>query len=262
MNRFEDLSSFEKESEEAQKTILIPAYSSDSQFTVEQLEQEYPEWATNGSDREIVAINYERTRALRQIGDETGIGRNILLETGGSGLRWAIDHTPREVGMEYDSHGIAGKRGAIEELDILLREGIKQDTPFYSMGFIYEPEASAGFGADRPFTIGGFIVIAERDKKLQSSGIKYVVVGEEYVRVLDILKKRYPQVIFIPWHEAPKVLTNEVSKAENREIALELPTEENRPCYHIPKKFGFKPAPMSEPTVKVENQMEIDDDVR
>ena len=132
MNIFEDSHSLETESKETKKKIPIPIYSPANQFTVDQLKQEYPEWATHGDEPEITAINYERTRALRKIGDETGIGRDILFEIGGEGLKWAIDHTPREVGMEYDSHGIAGKRGAIEELDTLLKDGIKEDRPFYS----------------------------------------------------------------------------------------------------------------------------------
>ena len=263
MNRFEDLYSTETESKEGQNKIPIPKYDPADQFNVAQLEQEYPEWSTHGDDAEIVAVNYERTRALRKIGDETGIGRDIMFEIGGKGLEWAIDHTPREVGMEYDSHGIAGKSGAIEELDTLLKEGIKKDRLFYSMNFVYEPEASEGFGADRPFTAGGFIVVAERNKKLQNDGIKYVVVGEEYVRVLDLLKRRYPQVIFIPWHEAPKVLTNEVNKAKSREIVLELSAGENMPTYHIPKRFGRDPVVKSEagliPQFKDADDMDADD---
>ena len=239
MNESENPNPLGVESRETESRVAIPMYSPESQFSVGQLKQEYPEWSQHyEGDAELTAINYHRTQILRKLGQETGIGGNIMLETGGSGLEWAIDHTPKEVGLEYDAHGIAGKTDPVIELDILLKDGIKKDRPFYSMSFLHSPEAGAALGADRPFTSGGLIVVAERGKKLQNDGIRYVVVGEEYVGTLDILKKRYPEVAFIPWHDVLSVFAKQVNEAEGKSIAVEEFNDDNKPHYHIPKRLG------------------------
>src|SRR3989344_6666796 len=137
MNKSENPNPPGIESREGEKRVPIPMYSAEGQFTVEQMKQEYPEWSQHYvGDAELTAINYHATQALRRLGQETGIGSSVMRETGGSGLEWAIDHTPKEVGLEYDAHGIAGKRDAVAELDALLKEGIKKDRPFYSMSFL------------------------------------------------------------------------------------------------------------------------------
>ena len=117
--------------------------------------------------------------------------------------------------------------------------GIDKNREFYTMGLVkHEDLAVSGVnGAESPFTSRGFIVVAERGKKLKSDGIKYVIVGAEYLRVLDILRKRYPQVTFIPWHGAPKFFTDEVSKIEGRIIPLDIPLEDENPSFVQPDMF-------------------------
>ncbi len=105
---------------ENQDKIPVPIYSSEDQFTVEDLKAKYPDWASHyDGDAELTAMNYERTRYLREIGGRTNIG-GIMRDLGGIGLEWAVDNTPREVGLEYDAHGIAGKLDAVMEVDKLL----------------------------------------------------------------------------------------------------------------------------------------------
>lgn len=230
----ENEGSFTGERKETEKKVPIAIYDPHDQFTVEKLKTEYADWASHyQGDAELTAINFERTRALRKIGSETRTGGLNRLHMGGDGLNWAVDNTPREVGMNFQAHGIAGKLDAVMELDELLKGGIKPDRTFYTMNFAHQPEAGPALGADRPKTEGGFIVIGDYNKQPAVSGIKFVVVGEENNRVLDILKHRYPAYTFIPWNEAPKFLTDLANKVEGKNIVCENLTDENRPYYHV-----------------------------
>ncbi|MCH7493041.1 hypothetical protein IID19_05700 [Patescibacteria group bacterium] len=264
MNKHEGAHSFDADPDEEKKEIPIPIHDPNDQLTVEQMKRDYPDWENHyDGDAELTAISYERTQALRKIGKERGIGGTIQA-IGGDGLRWAIDNTPQEVGISYDAHGIAGKHDAVSELDQLLKGGIDPDRPFYSMSFIYSPEAGGTFGADRPITKGGFVVVAERNKKLQEAGIKCVVVGEEYSRVLDLIQKRYPDITFIPWHKAPAQFTKEVNDADGTNIASEELTEKNRPHYHLPNSSDPRSRTPSTPTLiptPHDSKTETDDEV-
>ncbi|MSU56355.1 MAG: hypothetical protein EXS51_03560 [Candidatus Taylorbacteria bacterium] len=222
-------------SKEREKGIPVPIYNLSDQFTVDQLKNEYAQWASHyGGDAELTAINVERTAALRKLGKETGLG-NTLAIGAREGLQWALNQTPREVGRAFDAHGIAGKQDAVAELDALLTKGIQSGRTFYTMNFIDDPQALA-LGAEHPFIEGGFIVVSGFEEKLADAGIKHVVVGEEYNRVLDILRKRYSSVRFIPWHEAPATLTALANEKGHTTFPLVTITEENRPHYSIPSR--------------------------
>ena len=69
------------------------------------------------------------------------------------------------------------------------------------------------------------------DKRLQENGIKYVVVGEEYNRAIDLLREKYPKVQIVPWHEAPRILTNEYNEAVGGSVVPIQITLENKPTY-------------------------------
>lgn len=212
--------------------LVFPAQTYDTvrRFTVEDLKAEYPEWESHyGGDADLTAISYVRTRFFRQVAERTHVHRQAI---GGIGLKWAIDHTAVGVGMQYDAHGIAEKGDPVTNLDKLLRGGIDRDRDFYSMGFLDVGEAAGAFGAEYPFTQGGFIVAAEFGKKLLKEGVKYVVVGEEYTEVLDILRKRYPKTVFVPWNEAPKVFTEESNAKRGVTEPFEVLTKENQPTYY------------------------------
>ena len=213
---------------EEERKLAIPTYDPNSQFTVEALQAEYPEWAENyDGDAVLTAIGYERTRAIKTLGRESNSA--ISFVTAGRGLIQAIDHLPKEVGLGYDAHGIAGKQDPVAELDQLLKNGIQADRPFYTMSLVTSNEAAGALGADRPFTTGGLIVVSDYGKKLRESGIAYVLVGEEYSRAIDLFRGRYPSVTFVPWNDVSKTLTKRAGEVEGREIpVVEIPDEDRR----------------------------------
>jgi hypothetical protein len=194
------------------RELQIPVYDPNNQYTVEQLEAEFPDWRNQSGDTdpELVALRYIRAKELMRIYEAQGLTQWHM---GGSGLEWAIDHTPPEVGHEYDAHGIAGN-DSVGSLDRLLSSGIDPGRKFYSMSFTHQVEAKGAIGAERPFTRGGFIIVAPRGQQLLESGISKVIVGEEYLPAFDLLRQRYPGVAFIPWHDAAECFTQEVNEAE------------------------------------------------
>ncbi len=231
----EGLGTFGAESEVSDR-IPVPIYNPDDQFTVEQLKERYPEWAEYyGWDAELAAISVERTRYFREIGKRTNIGGSIMREIGDFGLEWAVENTPHEIGLGYDAHGIAGKKDAVMELDTLLKTGISPDRLFYTMNFVHheDEEVATMMGAARPKTKGGFILVSNYGEKLASAGIKFVVVGEEYNRVINILKKRYPQVEIVPWHEAPKIFVEQASRVTGEVVKPPEFNEQTRAYYHV-----------------------------
>ncbi|HTE57443.1 MAG TPA: hypothetical protein VK694_01775 [Verrucomicrobiae bacterium] len=239
------------------KPVPIPTYDTVEQFTVEDLNRQYPDWQqeTSYADPELAAIGFARVDTLRQVGEELGLG-HLPVHAGGEGLGWALTHTPSEVGTHYDAHGIANKYDPVVALDRLLTGGIDPDKPMlYSMGFIDDPENGSAVGADRPLTSGGFIVVAEKDKKLAADGISYVVTGEEYASTLDILRERHPEVTFLSWDEAPAVFTQQTNEAGDTDISVESLYQDEHPTYERPQNNpvlagdpGEAPMPFAKPS--------------
>jgi hypothetical protein len=204
-----------EESEIVEGDIVIPRYDLANQVTVADLDNLYPEWRSihEGQDPELVLLGFIRTQETRRIADALQVSTHFLT---GEGLERAVDQIPFDVGRHFDAHGIAGKHGLpSDELDVLLRNGIDENRTLYSKSLDYSPEAGGALGADRPFTEGDLIVVSGRDEKLDDGGVKYVLVGETYLKCFDLLRNRYPDVTFIPWHDAPDFFINEVNSAEN-----------------------------------------------
>ncbi len=239
---------------EQRGTDEVPPPSLDDAFTVDQLKQEYPEWEKHYSgDAELTALSYERTRFLRDIGQKLSQPRTML---GGEGLRWAMKETSVELGSLFDSHGIAGKQDAVMELDTLLNNGIDKSRSFYSMGFMDVGGAGAAFGADHPFTQGGFVIVGECGKPLVDSGPRYVVVGEEYGRVLGILQNRYPNIEFIPWHLAPSRFAEVATQKTGEQYTAPILNDANRPYYDISVE-STTPAKSTMKVAEVEKETDL-----
>ncbi len=202
--------------------VVIPRYDSANQVSVADLDDLYPDWREDheGSDPELVLLWAIRRQESTRIADALQVSAESAT---GEGLERAVDQIPFDVGTHFDAHGIAGKFGMpSDELDALLKNGIDENRTFYSKSLDYSPEASGALGADRPFTEGDLIVVSGMDEMLVDGGIKYVLVGETYLKCFDLLRNRYPEVTFIPWHEAPDFFVDMVNGAENTKFVKNI----------------------------------------
>jgi hypothetical protein len=215
--------------------IEIPAYDPHAQFSIADLDAAYPQWRqeTTYDDPVLAAASYVRTRTLRDVGRRTSLG-SVMMMDGGEGLEWAIKNTPSEVGRQFDSHGIANRVDPVDSFDGLVTKGIDPSRPFYSMSFVHEPEVSNLFGADHPLTSGGFIILAPRGQMLTEAGPSTVVLGEEYVTVMDLLQQKYPNLHFLSWDQAPEALVQLSNQAGQTDIPTELVRPTTPPTYRIP----------------------------
>ncbi len=116
------------------------------------------------------------------------------------------------------------------------------------MNFTHQADITVAhmLGASRPITKGGFIVVSKYEKKLHNSPIKYLIVGEEYNRVIDIIRRRYPGVVVVTWDNAPEILCEVASKVTGAKVSGVVLNEENRPYYHIAPKYPFGRHPVED----------------
>ena len=123
-----------------------------------------------------------------------------------------------------------------------MKSGIDADSKLYSMSFTLAGEALEGLGADMPKTERGIIALSGYAQKLISDGIKYVVVGEEYNKVIDLLRAKYPNVTIVPWHDAPAVLSEEATRISGDSFSPPPLDATSRPYY--PSKENITPQRM------------------
>lgn len=204
------------------------------------------------ADRDyFTVVNTERTRALREISVTSQAPRTFL---GGDGLLWAMQHTNSAVGRHFQSHGLTDRLESgtpVESLDNLITNGIIKGKTFWTMPFS-DVGGAGGFGADMPKTAGGIIVVGDYDKYFPIEGpanIRYVVLGEEYMRVLNVIENRYTAqgIQVIPWHDAPKILTEEVNKHSQTSYTYET-VDPSQPIRYPPVKNRFRlPSAHKEP---------------
>ncbi len=212
-----------KKLERKKELVPIPIYDPEDQVSVHSEGMEI----TSYTDPEIYTVSVERTKALRTMDPERSGIRNAL---GGDGLKWAIDHIDMTVGRSFDAHGFGLKIDPVEGLDTILRKGFNKDQLLYTTQFIRNKEVGAAIGADHPFTEGGIILISDVDKKLVE-GVRVIIVGEEYCRAINILKNKYPNYVIVPWHDAPKVLTELYNGKTGEHRVYEKISKDNRPTY-------------------------------
>jgi len=219
-----------KESEN--ESLRVPIYDVNDQ--VFDHTKDYPEdWKRFCVDHEtpdpdIFTVLVEKTKACREI--DKKCGTNLSLAIGGEGLNWALDNVKFEVGESFQAHGIA-KGDPIVGLDTLLTGGIQKDRTFYSMGFHGHIGGSEALGADHPFTEGGIIIVSEFEKHFTEGKIKYVILGEEYRRVVDLMRRKYPGVEIVIWHDAPATLVREYNHNTGANLAIPNLNKDNAPHY-------------------------------
>jgi hypothetical protein len=171
----------------------------------------------------------ERDRAIREMQPGNAPIRKMI---GGEGLEWAMTHVAPEVGRSFLSHGIADKgKPPLLVLDQILSAGFDDTRILYTTAFNDQPEAGAAIGADHPFTQGGIILVAGYKEDMKKEGVRYVVLGEEFNRVLNLLQGKYSDVKFLSWDEAPQFLTEEYNRQSGEHIPIQTVTDENQPGY-------------------------------
>lgn len=231
---------------EVTSELKVPMYDPSDQVSAASLDELWPEWREGEAwntgtpeereasiDRELLVLDLERTRVQRA----RQAAEANTLSNASVGLEHSIKETRKEVGAHFQAHGIAGKSGSSSgELDALIKGGIDPDRVFYSMNYAYLPEAGVGLGADMPFIEGGLVVVSGMDAALDL-GFEYVVVGEEYVRCIDMLNARYPDVQFVAWHDAARVFTDIVNESEGTNYQLN--EVDNRGEYSKPRSVEY-----------------------
>lgn len=112
---------------------------------------------------------------------------------------------PKDVGSQYDAHGMAkGLGNDLDNLQTLLKNGIDNKKPFYSGRLSDE-------GHQSPFTNGSFVVTAGKGETLKANGIENVIVNDAYYHAIPDLQKEFPNVKFIRADEASQKLGSAIS---------------------------------------------------
>jgi len=126
-------------------------------------------------------------------------------------LHTAREKLAPEVGKQFDAHGIAKGADDLQNLVNLLNKGIDPNRPFYTMNLQGTSEenaaAAGGMGAAGPYDVGGFIVLSEPGGKINKSGIKGVLVNNQFYDALPELQSAYPNVRWIKSGEMSKQLS-------------------------------------------------------
>lgn len=230
--------------------VEIPLYNPDTQLQiVNEVPAEYQK--TYGQDPGLYTIAVEVTRARRHITRETQQGNTTW--TGSKGLKWVLDNLDKRIGRQYDTHGIAGKYHDVSEMDKMLRDGIDSEHGLYSMSLINAEEATGAFGASHPFTTGGVFMVAESGGTLLKNGIRYMILGEEFAQVIDIIRARYPEITVLSWNEAPAVLIQNAEPVEGPPVVTPVIDPENPPHYSAPVPLPMmRRAPQSKDFIPTE----------
>lgn len=243
--------------DEPREPIPVPVYDPNTQVFSD-LDDD---WREHYQDPDLYTIARQRTRAHRMI--DTARGSSLYSSCGGEGLPWAIEQVHHDAGGHFQAHGLS-KGGIVSQLDQLLTTGIDPSRTLYSMGFHSQADAAGAFGAERPVTTGGLIVLSAVDQLLPDSGVKYVVLGEEYNNVTNLMRKKYPGVEFISWHEAPRRLAEIAAAATGQDFgALVVLTKENKPVYHhaLSGRWAELDSENPPPVVQALDEGDLDDDV-
>lgn len=208
--------------------IPIPVYDPSDQLAVT------AEIGEGTSD--LALIFNERNRVLREIEMRSEYPATKEWVTGrvkgGLGLVWAINHIPYRLGERFNAHGITLE--PVLALHRFLTEGVDRSKMLYSMPFANVGEYKDVWTAPHPHHFGGIIIVSDVDEYLISNRIKFVVLGEEYNRAVHLLRMKYPDFEFVPWHHAPKVLSERLKQKTGETVKVEELDDENKPYYPMP----------------------------
>ena len=76
-----------------------------------------------------------------------------------------------------------------------------------------------GFRASTPFLDGGMVILSAADQDIAKSGIKYVLLNEQFVDAIETLQQAYPNVEFIKPQDAAVRLKKIVQEQSQRSTA-------------------------------------------
>lgn len=210
-----------RQREETQEAIYkLPCYDPENQLGVKDLDELYPEWQADRPDADpfVLLCDVAKTNEMRALASMRHTSIGIIQGIGDDGLERAMKTAmPPEVGGQFQGHGFGKSGSAIQELDRVLKNGIDSKRTFYTTTLLYTPEAGGALGADMPFTTGGLISVFGRGDFQGEQGIQSVVVGAWYINAIDAMRKNYPDITFVPWHDAPEYYTGLVNAAEGTE---------------------------------------------
>lgn len=146
----------------------------------------------------------ERKMSLRD--DMFIVGQGLLPDSDES-----YEQVNGDIGKHYQAHGIA-KTSQLDFLIALLDKGIDKTKPFFTAPFSVPDEDKALLGAalgtsgGEAYKDGLAIVVGERDKHIEESGIKYVFINDIFADLVPHLQKKYSQYEFYKLSDQAKVL--------------------------------------------------------
>lgn len=120
-----------------------------------------------------------------------------------------------KIGQKFDAHGMA--KGTIseqlKELNKLLTTGIDKTKNFFTAPLALPAEAIQGAGAGLgtaggcAYRSGSFILVGEKSKLIEESGIKHVIVNDAYYKIINDLQRRFPEINFVRADKATEYFT-------------------------------------------------------
>lgn len=112
---------------------------------------------------------------------------------------------PERIGSKFDAHGLAKESvpAQLKQLNNLLTNGIDKTRTFCTAPLVAPKGVGAGLGTGgSAYRDGSFIIVADKGKSLVDDGIKHVIVNDAYYKIIDDLKRKFPDVNFVRADEA------------------------------------------------------------
>ena len=110
-----------------------------------------------------------------------------------------------EIGQKFDAHGMS--KGSIceqlKELNSLLTNGIDKSKKFFTAPLALPENTMRGAGAGLgtsggcAYRSGSFILVGEKSKMIENSGVKHVIVNDAYYNIIDDLQRKFPEINFV-----------------------------------------------------------------
>jgi len=87
------------------------------------------------------------------------------------------------------------------------------------------------------------VTVFGMDDRSGKEGFKYVIIGEQYMKVFDIMQARFKNVKLIPWHDAPQFfcdLVNLVEGSDYKPLEIDNPDKYSKlhPSNLLPSDMG------------------------
>ena len=110
-----------------------------------------------------------------------------------------------KIGQKFDAHGMAkgNLSEQLSELNSLLSNGIDKTKNFFTAPLAIPKDLIQGVGAGLgtsggcAYRNGSFILVGEKSKLIEDSGIKHVIVNDAYYKIIDDLQRKFPEVNFV-----------------------------------------------------------------